>query len=83
LSDAGRNPTSARVLPGLAPIVGTTTAKAAELAAEIGDRVLPQTARGLMSITFSGFDFRKIDLDAAFRIFAMCYPGPPNCRSRH
>lgn len=62
----GRDPSSVRILPGLAPIVGRTRAQARELADEIAGFTSPEAGFPLMTSIFGGLDLSEYELDGPF-----------------
>lgn len=62
VAQEGRRPEKVSVLPGVAPVVGSTEAEAARLAAELARLVVPETLIGRMSLVL-GVDLSGHPLD--------------------
>jgi len=63
---AGRAPGDVKILPGITPIVGRTTAEARELATELGSLISEKSTLAFMTSAFGGIDFSGYQLDDPF-----------------
>lgn len=60
----GRDPSTIKILPGIAPIIGETTAAAQQIAADLASLVDMEVGRKAMEVTLQGADLTGLSLDA-------------------
>jgi FMN-dependent oxidoreductase (nitrilotriacetate monooxygenase family) len=60
---AGRCPDQALILPGLSPLIASSTDEAQRLAEELGELANPEVGRRRLSGRFGGYDFSHLPLD--------------------
>ncbi|MFD9670129.1 NtaA/DmoA family FMN-dependent monooxygenase [Rhodococcus sp. NPDC059968] len=60
----GRDPSTIKILPGIAPIIGESFAAAQQIAAELATLVDMEVGRKAMEITLQGADLTGLPLDA-------------------
>ena len=60
---AGRDPAKVLILPGLSPLIASTSAEAKRLSEELNELTDPETGRQRLSSRFGGHDFSHLPLD--------------------
>lgn len=71
---AGRDPGQVVILPGLSPLIATTSAEAKRLREELDEMTDPEIGRQRLSARFGGHDFSHLPLDAP--LTAADFPDP-------
>jgi FMN-dependent oxidoreductase (nitrilotriacetate monooxygenase family) len=65
---AGRSPDSIKILPGVAPVIGSTDDEARRFWRRIVEDIDFDEARRALAGQFAGIDFEDVDLDAPIRL---------------
>ena len=63
VGEYGREPNDVLILPGLSPIVGSTTAEARAIQAQLDELTVPELGLHALSSIFDGADFSEVPLD--------------------
>jgi len=63
----GRNPDQVLVLPGLSPLIASTSAEAKRLSDDLNALTDPETGRQRLSSRFGGYDFSHMPLDTPLK----------------
>jgi FMN-dependent oxidoreductase (nitrilotriacetate monooxygenase family) len=70
----GRDPSTIKVLPGIAPIVGSSEHEAHQIADELSSLIDMEAGRKAMEITLQGADLSGLDLDAPIPVGRLVRP---------
>ena len=68
---AGRSPDAVKILPGVAPVIGSTDEEAQRSWRKIVDDIDFDEGRRALAGQFAGIDFEDVDLDAPIRLEAL------------